>query len=257
MKQFLFGAFAFALLSPTLTAQNFPLQEFIEQHKNDPGVSHAFLSKDLFEVTTKSKLNNETWNGLHQVVKNLGSLHILAADSIPKALDYYKEVMAIIPDHEFDELLTVRHDSENVRIWAKSEEGLVTDLVLLVGSAREFVLVCFAGNLELGNIGALAELFEAKEVEQLTKASIAVSVDFSISPNPSQGEFMLSYFEEQDSPASIIIMDQSGRLVTNLILSGASSQQIILPDLSSGTYWLQLKTKQGKIGLKQFQLIKR
>jgi len=257
MKQFLFGVIACALLSPTLSAQNFPLQEFIEQHQNDPGFTHAFLSKDLFEVTTKSELSDETWNGLHQVVRNLGGLRILAADSIPKALDYYKEVMAIIPDHEFDELLTVRHERENVRIWSKSEDDLVTDLVLLVGSDQEFVLVCFAGNLELGNIAALADLFEVKQVEQLTKTSSAVSIDFSISPNPSQGELMLNYFEEQDSPASLIIMDQSGRMVANLILSGASSQQIILPDLSSGIYWLQLKTKQGKIGLKQLQLINR
>ena len=109
----------------------------------------------------------------------------------------------------------------------------------------------------MGNIAALADLFEVKQVEQLTKTSSAVSIDFSISPNPSQGELMLNYFEEQDSPETLIIMDQSGRMVANLILSGASSQQIILPDLSSGIYWLQLKTKQGKIGLKQLQLINR
>ena len=80
MKHFFFLLLASLLVSPTLFGQNDALQNFIEQHKSDQGFTYAFLSKDLFEVATQSNLNDEDWKGLHNVVKNIGSLRILAGN---------------------------------------------------------------------------------------------------------------------------------------------------------------------------------
>ncbi|MBC7777331.1 MAG: DUF4252 domain-containing protein [Phycisphaerae bacterium] len=256
MKHFFFLLLATPLISPTLSGQNDALQNFIDQHKGDQGFTYAFLSKDLFEVATQSNVKDEDWKGLHNVVKNIGSLRILASEKIENGLPLYKEVKALVPNDVFDELLTVRDGNENVRIWAKSEENLVTDLILLVGSPDDFVLVCFAGNLELGNVADLAKLFEAGKAEQLARTSVAVAIDFGISPNPSNGQFSLSYSDEKDPPALLSIMDQSGRPVSTISLSGAATQQVFLRDLPTGTYWIQLKTQNGKVGVKQVQIVK-
>ncbi|MFN0173007.1 MAG: DUF4252 domain-containing protein [Saprospiraceae bacterium] len=255
MKHFFFLFLAIRLFSPTLPAQNGDIQGFIEQHKGDRGFTYAFLSKDLFEVATKSSIKNEDWTGLHNVIKNIGGLSILAGEDIKNGLPLYKEVKALIPSDEFDELLTVRDGNENVRIWAKSEEYIVTDLVLLVGSSDEFVLVCFAGNLELGNIAQLAELFKAGQVRQLAQTSQAVAISFGVNPNPSNGQFTLSYSEGQDVPSLLTVLDQSGRQISSLSLAGAPTQQIMLQNLPNGTYWVQLKTKNGKVGVKQVHIV--
>jgi len=255
MKHFFFLLLAIPLFSPAIFAQNTEIQGFIEQHKSDKGFTYAFLSKDLFEVATKTSIKNEDWNGLHNVIKNIGSLSILAAEDIKNGVPLYKEVRELIPNNEFDELLTVRDGNENVRIWAKSEENMVTDLVLLVGSPDEFVLVCFAGNLELGNIAQLAELFEAGQVRQLAQTSQAVAIDFGINPNPSNGQFTLSYSEAQDTPTLLTVMDQNGRQISSLGLSGTPTQEVMLQNLPNGTYWVQLKTQNGKVGIKQVQIV--
>lgn len=256
MKHFFFLLLAFCLFSPTLSSQHYALNGFVEQHKNDQRFTYAFLSKDLFEVTTQSNVKDEDWKRLQNVVKNIGSLSILAADSIENGLPLYKEVRKLIQGDEFDELLTVRDGNENVRVWAKSEENIVTDLILLVGSPDEFVLVCFAGNLELGNISELAELFDPGQVEQLAKTAQAVAIDFNISPNPNNGQFNLSYSDEQDTPTQMLIIDQSGRQISALNLSAVASQQLVLQDIPAGLYWVQLKTQKGKIGVKQLQIVK-
>ena len=256
MKHFFFLLLAISLYSPTLSGQNDGLTNFIEQHKSAQGFTYAFLSKDLFEVATQSNLKNEDWRGLHHVVKNMGSLRILAAEKLENARPLYQEAKALVPSDEFDELLTVRDGSENVRIWAKSEETMVTDLILLVGSQDEFVLVCFAGNLELGNVADLANLFEAGKVAQLAHTSETVAIDFGISPNPNNGQFSLSYSDEQDLPAQLLVMDQNGRSVSTLNLSASAAQDVSLQNLSAGIYWVQLKTQNGKIGMKQVQVIK-
>ncbi|MFN0036187.1 MAG: DUF4252 domain-containing protein [Saprospiraceae bacterium] len=256
MKHFFLLLLSLFLTNSAASAQQVALHDFIEKHKSDQSFTYAFLSKDLFEIATQSDIKNKDWNGLHNVVKNIGSLRILAADSIESGLVLYKEVRALIPSDEFDELLTVRDGSDNVRIWVKAEDNVVTDLILLVGSPHEFVLVCFAGNLELGNISELAKLFEAGQVEQLARTSEAVAIDFGASPNPSNGEFTLTYSDEQDPPTLLSVIDQNGRPVSTLRLSGTATQSVVLGDVPSGIYWLQLKTQNGKVGVKQVQVVK-
>ncbi|MFN0216839.1 MAG: DUF4252 domain-containing protein [Saprospiraceae bacterium] len=256
MKKIFFLLLAAQIQLTTLSAQNDGVQNFIEQHKQDQGFTYAFLSKDLFEVSTQTKVNDETWDGLHKVVKNIGSLHILAADSISNALVLYREAKSLIKGDNFVELLTVRDGNENVRIWVKSEEDMVTNLVLLVGTPDEFVLVCFAGNLELGNVAELAKLFNSEEATQLAQTSAAIAIEFGVNPNPSSGQITITYSDEQDPPALLTVMDQNGRTVSSLALSSTASQQISLKGLPTGMYWVQLKTQAGKIGVKPLQVIK-
>ena len=247
MKLFFLLLAACLLTAGVVHAQNDALGGFIEKYKSDPAFTYAFLSKDLFEVVSKADIEDKDWKKLHNVVQNIGSLHILAAD---------REALALVPADAFDELLTVRDGKDNVRIWVKEENGTVTDLVLLVGSTNTFVLVCFAGNLELGNIAELATLFEADAAEQLARSTEAVSIDFTVSPNPSSGELTVAYDDTQDVPASLSVIDQNGRQVARLSLSGIPIQRVILPGLPSGLYWVQLITRDGKVGVKQVQIAK-
>lgn len=244
------------LSAQAVRAQNEGLHQFIETHKYDPGFSFAYLSQDLFEVVNKTQVEEKDWKKLRQLVKNIGSLHILAGNEIHNGLALYKVALAQIPASEFDELMTVRAEQTHVRIWSKNDDDQITDLILLVGSPEEFVLVWFAGNLELGNLQELARLFDADEAEDLVAATKAVAIDFQISPNPGNGVFTLSYADERDVPALLRVMDQHGREVNTQRLSGSGIQRIELSGLPAGLYWVQVQTVQGKIGVKQLQILK-
>lgn len=235
-------------------AQNDALNRFIDKHKSDKSFTFAYLSKDLFEVVSASDIADKDWKKLHNVVKNIGSLCILAADSITNGTALYKETLRLVPVDEFDVLLTVQDGPTNVRIWSRDDDEIVTDLVMLVGSPEEFVLICFAGKLELGNISELVRLFDADEVEHLARATQTVALDFRISPNPNNGKFNLSGTDAKDPFLSLSVTDQNGRLFSSLNLSGDLVQQVILPDLPSGLYWLQVKSQSGKIGVKQLHI---
>ena len=256
MKQFCLLLSALFLAAAASQAQTANFHRFIEKHKKDRAFTYAYLSKDLFEVVSHTDIGDKDWKKVHEVVKNVGSLSLLAADSIQTGLALYKEALALVPTTEFDELLSVQDGQDKVRIWAKEADGIISDLVLLVGSSNTFVLICFSGNLELGNILSLAALLDADEVEDLVQTTEAVSVDFSISPNPNAGVFTLQYAGEADAPALLSVIDQSGRQVAERRLSGAGSQRVDVRELPTGLYWVQLKTQNGKIGVKQIQLAK-
>lgn len=247
-----------ALLTACLSfAQNADLTQFVNDHKSDPGMTFAYLSKDMFEVVSKSEIKDQDWKKVQNVVKNIGSLTILVSDSLETSLALYKEAKRIIPTDELDELLTVRDGKENVHIWTKDDDKTITDLILLVGSPDDFVLISFTGALELGNITDLISLFDAKEATELANTSNALSAEFSINPNPTSGDITLIYNDAQDTPDMLTVTDQNGRLVKTLQLSNSPNQQVNLNGVPSGLYWVQLKTTKGKVGVKQVQVIDR
>ncbi len=236
-------------------AQNEGLHHFIDSHKQDPGLSSAYLSRDLFEVVNKSQVEEKDWKKLQQLVKNIGSLRILAGDKIHTGPALYKEALAQVPASAFDALVAVRAEQTNVRIWSKSDDDQITDLILLIGSPEEFVLVCFAGNLELGNLQELARLFNASQAEDLVAATQAVAIDFRIDPNPGNGVFTVFSSDERDTPVLLRILDQQGRAISTQRLSGGAVQRVELPALPAGVYWVQVQTAAGKIGVKQLQIV--
>ena len=256
MKQFFLLFAIFQLSAASALAQNDIFQNFIEKHKHDLGITYAYLSKDLFEVVTETNIKEKDWKKLHNAIKNIGSLSILAGDSIENGLSLYREVRGLVASDTFDELLTVRDADDKVHIWAKSEDDLVTDLILLVGSVDEFVLVCFAGALELGNIAELSRLFEAGAAEELVRSSEAVAVNFIVSPNPNNGVFRLNFAGQEDMPVLLSVIDQSGRQLSSIRLVGDVAQEVRLNDLPSGNYWIQLKTQKGRIGVKPLRVIR-
>jgi len=67
----------------------------------------------------------------------------------------------------------------------------------------------------------------------------------------------LSCADENDAPEFLSVTDQNGRRLSSLSLSGDAEQRVALRDLPSGLYWLQLKSRSGKVGVKQLQIAKR
>ena len=245
------------LLASMLGAQtDKALHSFVEKHQNDPAFTFAFISKDLLNVTLKTDVQDEDWKKAQRVIKDIGSLRILAADNIKNGLSLYKEVYDMVPADEFAELLAVRDGQTSVRIWIKDEADMVTDFILLVGAPEDFVLIQFSGNLDLGNIASLVSVFDSEGAKNLVERSNQSKISFFISPNPSLGELTLKYEAEDDAPASLTVTDQKGRQVADLQLSGQPQEQIHLTQLAAGLYWVQLKTKQGKVGIQQIQIIR-
>lgn len=259
MKQFLLLLAALPLFSAALHAQNSGLQDFVDRHKKDPAFTFAFVSKDLLETATQQNIEEKDWKRVQNVVRNIGSLTILASDHQKDAPALYKEARDLVQEQSLDELLTVRDNQDNVRIWVKDDaQNTLTDLVLLVGSPEEFVLVSFTGALDLENIGELARLFDAEQAKDLARTAAAVAIDFQITPNPSAGEIALNYAgQEGDLPMQLSVSDNNGRQVALLQLSPEPTQSIQLQGLQNGMYWVQLKTTKGKVGIKPLQIIKK
>jgi hypothetical protein len=170
MKKFLFllPLFLVATLF-SASAQNDAITRFFDKYADDERFTVVFVSPKMFQLVSKIETDDEDWNKVRDIVKDLGGLRVLAADSIADGIAVYKDALGKVPATEYEELLTVRDGKENVRIWVKDSGNIIEELLLLVGAPTEFVLLSFTGKIDLDKISELSKTLDIDGAEHLNK----------------------------------------------------------------------------------------
>ena len=156
-------------LSP-LNAQSDAITKYFDKYVNDERFTVVYISPKMFEVLGKldlDELKDEEAQIIMDVVKDLKGLRVLTTEETP--LKFYEEAKTKIKTSEYEILLTVRDDGENVQFLIKDEGNIVKELLLLVGGEDEFVMLSFVGDIDLDKISQLAKKLDVKGVEHLDK----------------------------------------------------------------------------------------
>jgi hypothetical protein len=150
-------------------AQNDAITRFFNKYQEDERFTVVYISPKMFQMVAKIDAEDEDWNKVRDVIKDLGGLRVLTADSIDSGVDMYKDALSRVPQKEYEELLTVRDGKENVRIWIKESNNVISELLLLVGAPNEFTLLSFTGRIDLDKISSLSKSLDIDGVEHLDK----------------------------------------------------------------------------------------
>lgn len=177
MKKQLFLLPLFLLVTiMSASAQNDGITRFFNQYQDDERFTMVFVSPKMFQMVSKIETDDEDWNKVRDIVKDLGGLRVLTADSIGDGLAMYKSALSRVPQNEYAELLTVRDGKENVRIWIKDSGNIIEELLLLVGSPDEFTMLSFTGKIDLDKISQLSKTLDIDGAEHLEKVKVKTKV---------------------------------------------------------------------------------
>ncbi len=177
MKKQLFLLPLFVLVTiMSAAAQNDGITRFFNQYQDDERFTMVFVSPKMFQMVSKIETDDEDWNKVREIVKDLGGLRVLTADSIGDGLEMYKSALSRVPQNEYSELLTVRDGKENVRIWVKDSGNIIEELLLLVGSPDEFTMLSFTGKIDLDKISQLSKTLDIDGAEHLEKVKVKTKV---------------------------------------------------------------------------------
>lgn len=159
----------FLMIAAAVPAQNDAIIRFFNQYMEDERFTVVSVSPKMFSLVSKISTDDEDWEKFRDVVGDLTGLRVLTSDSISNGLALYKEALSKVPAGEYYELLTVRDGKENVRIWIKDRGNIIDELLLLVGSPDEFVLLSLTGKIDLDRISELSKDLDIKGAEHLNK----------------------------------------------------------------------------------------
>jgi hypothetical protein len=168
MKQVLFACI-FLLAGQALSAQNDAITKYFNQYKDDASFTIVNVSPKLFEMIANIASEEVEDPEVLEMIKEMKGLKILKTELTP--MKFYEEAIAKIDTKDYEELLTVRDEDQNVRIMVKDEDGgnIVNEMLLLVGGKDEFVLLSFVGKLHLNKLAKLAKNMDIEGMEHLEK----------------------------------------------------------------------------------------
>lgn len=169
MKKFLLFLIAGVALAAPARAQNDAITRFFNKYTDDERFTVVYIAPKLFHMVSKIETDDPEWETYREVVADLTGLRVLTSDSVGNGLELYREALSKVPTGEYSELLTVRDGQENVRIWIKDSGNIIHELLLLVGSPDEFVLLSLTGKIDLDKISTLTKGLDVQGMEHLNK----------------------------------------------------------------------------------------
>ncbi len=149
------------MLATWAGAQNDAISKYFQKYVDDERFTVVYVSGKMFDLVNKMELqlNDEKADAIKEVVKDLKGVRILVAEE--NGLQLYSEALQTINTKEYEPMMSVRStDNENVQFLVKENGNNLSEMLLLVGSEDEFVLISFIGNLDLEKLGKLTKAYQ-------------------------------------------------------------------------------------------------
>lgn len=170
-----FIALTFSVLTPLSTsAQNDGIERFFSQYVDDEAFTMVYITPKLFQMIAKLDINDPDYQQVKGVLNDVKGLRILVYEAKDSSdaehahcQQLYKDATKRIDTRDYELLMSVRSEGDNVRFFSKESNKRIDELLMIVGSDDEFVLLSFVGNLDLEKLSQLANKMDVKGVEHL------------------------------------------------------------------------------------------
>lgn len=158
-------------LSNQVQAQNAMLQKY-KGHEDFTTVS---ISKKMFEMIAKFDFDDEEERTVgKELLHSIKGIDILVYENEDSLYNngfsrtlYNEAASELSSINNFEELMTVKDGLDDVQFLIKEQADTIQQLLLLVGSEEEFVMITIEGNLDLNQLSKLSEAMDIKGMEHL------------------------------------------------------------------------------------------
>ena len=159
-------AICLLLFATQLTGQNSAVDRYFSKYLEDERFTAVYVSPKMFSMVSKLDIE-DLEPEVREAISNLSGLWVLTTEITPEK--FYAEAQQKLDTKDYELLMRVRDEGENVHIWVKDENDIIRELLLLVGGSQEFVLLSFTGTIDLKTISKLANDMDIKGVKHLDK----------------------------------------------------------------------------------------
>ncbi len=168
MKYIIIFFLASTFVFNNVYGQEDAISKYFEQYYESEDFTSVYISPKMFQMLGKidtDNMDDDEAKEVLEVISDLRGLRILTTEKNPREL--YKEALQKINTKGYEVLMTVRDENENVQFLVKDEGNVINELLLVVGSPDEFVLISFVGNIDLDKIGKLSKSIDIKGADHL------------------------------------------------------------------------------------------
>lgn len=159
--------FGILAISISMMAQESLVNKYFEKYSDDNNFTKVIINQKMFSLFANFEGNTEEETEFIQAISKLEGLKIIVADSCENPAKMFKTAAVEMDKAGYEELMTVTDADENVKFSIMEKDGIVQELIMLVGGNEKFVLLSLYGEIDLKNISKIAGGMKINGLENL------------------------------------------------------------------------------------------
>ncbi|MEO9475338.1 MAG: DUF4252 domain-containing protein [Cyclobacteriaceae bacterium] len=168
MKKILLSI-AIILTSLGVFAQGKVVTNYLNELADNDAFTKVSVSSKMFSLFTELEAGSEEEKEFLKAISKLKGLKVIAADSIANSAAMYKRATTDVEAAGYEELMSVKDAEENMKFSIKDKNGIIEELIMVVGGNKHFVLLSLYGEIDLKNISKIARSMNVGGLDNLGK----------------------------------------------------------------------------------------
>ena len=158
---------AILVFSGGLMAQNDAITKFFSKYADDESFTVVTVSSKAFSLFADIDSDDPDQKEAMDAMSKLEGLRVLALEDSTRASAVYKEALSLIPSKEYEELMTVRHEDQDLKFLIKDSDGIISELLMVSGGEEGFFIISLVGEIDLNQISKLSSAMDIDGFDNL------------------------------------------------------------------------------------------
>ncbi len=150
------------------SAQNKAIEQMFHKYSGKDGFTSIVITKNMFQLF--ANVENPENDDFLRTVKNLDFIKILTAKGEASGNAFYKEVMELLPEKDYKELMVMQESGEEVKFMTAEKDGVIRELIMVSRSRDESAMIWMAGIIDMKTVGKIAQSMNIEGMDDLNRA---------------------------------------------------------------------------------------
>ena len=156
-----------AFLAIQVQAQDDAISKFFGKYVDDEDFTQVTVTSRMFGLFANLDPEDEEDKELTDAISKVKGLRILAKENADDGKALYKEAFSLIPAKEYDELMSIREKDSDMKFLIKEKDGIIAELLMIMGGDTEFFLLSLVGEIDLNQISKLSRTMDIDGFDKL------------------------------------------------------------------------------------------
>ena len=165
MKRILIGGML-TLLTLFAMGQKSAVDKVFDKYSGKEGYTTVYISSYMFNLLSSIDSDDPEYNEFKKATSGISSIKILT-QSGDQSKAFGAELLEMLPRSEYNEMMRVKDQEEEVLFLAREVDGKITEFLLIVSGGGEDVLIAITGDIDLESISSIASGLDMPGLENL------------------------------------------------------------------------------------------
>ena len=166
MKRIFIGGMLIMFTLLTM-GQTSAVDKVFDKYSGKEGYTTVYISSFMFNMLNSLETDDPEFDEFKKATAGIKSIKILTQDGGDSEA-FGKELLEMLPRSEYQEMMVVKDQDEDVLFLAREEGGKITEFLLIVsGGDGEDVLIAIQGDIDLESIASIAAGLDMPGFENL------------------------------------------------------------------------------------------